>query len=59
MHLAHFPYTPRNVRDDVGPDSDSILGNFDERLKCFSEEQAVEEAGRCMSCGMCLSVIIV
>ena len=30
MHLAHFPYTPRNVRDDVGPDSDSILGNFDE-----------------------------
>ena len=53
MHLAHFPYTPRNIRDDVGPESETILGNFDERLKCFTEEQAVNEAGRCMSCGMC------
>ena len=48
-----FPYTPRNVRSDVGPESENILGNFDERLKCYTEEQAVEEANRCMSCGMC------
>jgi Pyruvate/2-oxoacid:ferredoxin oxidoreductase delta subunit len=53
MHLAHFPFTPRNLRDDVGPEAENILGNFDERLKCYTEDQAVEEAGRCMSCGMC------
>ena len=53
MHLAHFPYTPRNIREDVGPEAESILGNFDERLQCYTEEQAIEEAGRCMSCGMC------
>ena len=53
MFLGHFPYTPRKVRSDVGPESENILGNFDERLKCYTEEQAVEEANRCMSCGMC------
>jgi len=53
MHLAHFPFTPRNKRSDVGPAAEDILGNFNERLKCYTEEQAVAEAGRCMSCGMC------
>jgi len=53
MFLGHFPYTPRNLRQDTGPEAESILGNFDERMKCYTEEQAIAEAGRCMSCGMC------
>ena len=53
MFLGHFPFSPRNLRDDVGPKAETILGNFDERLKCYTEDQAIQEAGRCMSCGMC------
>ena len=53
MHLAHFEHEVRNLRDEVGPNAEDILGNFDERLQCYTEEQAVQEAGRCMSCGMC------
>jgi Pyruvate/2-oxoacid:ferredoxin oxidoreductase delta subunit len=53
MFLGHFPYETRNLRADTGPTSEEILGNFDERMKCYTEEQAVAEAGRCMSCGMC------
>ena len=53
MFLGHFPYTARNLRGDTGPEADEILGNFDERMKCYTEEQAIAEAGRCMSCGMC------
>jgi NADPH-dependent glutamate synthase beta subunit-like oxidoreductase len=53
MFLGHFPYESRNLRGDTGPTSEEILGNFDERMKCYTEEQAVAEAGRCMSCGMC------
>jgi len=53
MFLGHFEHEVRNLRDEVGPNAEEILGNFDERLQCYTEEQAVQEAGRCMSCGMC------
>ena len=53
MFLGHFPYTPRNHREEVGPEADAILGNFEERVKNYTEEDAIAEAGRCMSCGMC------
>ena len=35
------------------PDSETVLGHFEERVIGFSEAEAVEEAKRCMSCGMC------
>ena len=53
LFLGHFPFTPRLLREEHGPDAEEVLGHFEERMKNFSDEQAVEEAGRCMSCGMC------
>jgi Pyruvate/2-oxoacid:ferredoxin oxidoreductase delta subunit len=53
MFLGHFEYTPRIHRDTDVPSSDIVLGHFTERQSSLSEEQAVAEANRCMSCGMC------
>jgi NADPH-dependent glutamate synthase beta subunit-like oxidoreductase len=53
MFLGHFEYTPRNLRDTDVPSSDEVLGHFAERQSNLTEEMAVEEANRCMSCGMC------
>ena len=53
LFLGHFPFTPRNLREEHGPDAEQVLGHFEERMKNFTDEKAVEEAERCMSCGMC------
>ena len=53
LFLSHFNYEARNLRDQAGPDADHVLGHFEERGISLSEEQAIKEAGRCMSCGMC------
>ena len=53
LFLGHFSYTPRHKRSEDVPSSEEVLGHFQERMKGLSEEQAVEEADRCMSCGMC------
>ena len=53
LFLGHFPYTPRNKRSSSGPSAEEVLGHFEERGMGLSTEQAVAEAGRCMSCGMC------
>ena len=53
LYLGHFIYEERNLRETQGPDADAVLGHFEERSRCLSEEQAIKEAGRCMSCGMC------
>jgi len=53
MFLGHFEYTPRRVREEIGPDAEAVLGHFQERLIGFSDDEAVAEATRCMSCGMC------
>jgi len=53
LFLGHFEYTPRNKREVVGPDASHVLGHFEERHQGLSDEQAVAEATRCMSCGMC------
>ncbi len=53
LFLSHFPFTPRNLRKEHGPGAEQVLGHFEERMKNFTEEKAVEEATRCMSCGMC------
>ncbi|HUV23043.1 MAG TPA: NAD(P)-binding protein, partial [Gammaproteobacteria bacterium] len=53
LYLSHFNYEARHLREMHGPDSEKVLGDFAERTRSLSETEAVEEAGRCMSCGMC------
>ncbi len=53
LFLGHFKYVPRIRRKEIHIDAEEVLGNFSERLVALSEPQAKEEAGRCMSCGMC------
>ncbi len=53
LFLGHFAYEARNIRGQVVPSSEEVLGHFEDRLVPLSEEKAVAEAGRCMSCGMC------
>ncbi len=53
LFLGHFPYQARLKRSEVGPNAEEVLGHFEERMVGLSDPQAVEEAKRCMSCGMC------
>lgn len=53
LFLGHFNYTPRNKRDHVMVNADEVLGHFQERLVALDEKKVVDEAKRCMSCGMC------
>lgn len=53
LFLGHFNYVARNKRDIVTLSKETALGNFEERLGVLGQEQAVAEAKRCMSCGMC------
>ncbi len=53
LFLGYFEYDPMHRRTESLVGADEILNNFDERFRCLNEEQTIEEAGRCMSCGMC------
>ncbi|MEA3243033.1 MAG: NAD(P)-binding protein [Pseudomonadota bacterium] len=53
LFLGHFGYTLRNLREEDVPTADEVLNHFEERTSGFSDDQAIAEAGRCMSCGMC------
>ncbi len=53
LFLAHFEHTPRYKRTEIGPTAEEVLGHFEERAVGLAEEQAIAEAKRCMSCGMC------
>jgi NADPH-dependent glutamate synthase beta subunit-like oxidoreductase/Pyruvate/2-oxoacid:ferredoxin oxidoreductase delta subunit len=53
MFLGHFMNTPRNQRGVTVLDKDTALGNFDDRLHALDDKQVVDEAKRCMSCGLC------
>jgi Pyruvate/2-oxoacid:ferredoxin oxidoreductase delta subunit/pyruvate/2-oxoglutarate dehydrogenase complex dihydrolipoamide dehydrogenase (E3) component len=53
LFLGHFMYTDRLKRDMVHLTAEEALGNFEERLKLLSEKEVVDEAKRCMSCGLC------
>ena len=53
LFLGHFDFTPRVVRNEEVPSANDVLGHFHERLIGLTEEQAAEESGRCMSCGLC------
>lgn len=53
LFLAHFEYAERNKREIIGPGAEEVLGHFEERHQGLNQERAVNEADRCMSCGMC------
>ena len=53
LFLGHFAYDERHKRTEDVPSSEEVLGHFEERMKGLSEEDTIEEAKRCMSCGMC------
>ncbi len=53
LFKGHFPYEARGIRDEVHIEAENVLGNFEERIIGYSEEQAQKEGERCMSCGMC------
>ena len=53
LFLGHFDHEERNARNHKTVDVDNVLGNFEERLVGYTEEEAQTEAARCMSCGLC------
>ncbi len=53
LFLAHFEARARHKRPEKVPDAEAVLGHFEERTECLPEAEAVAEADRCMSCGMC------
>jgi NADPH-dependent glutamate synthase beta subunit-like oxidoreductase len=53
LYLGHFPFAPRNQREETGVGADEVLGHFEERFRGLQEQEAQAEAERCMSCGMC------
>jgi Pyruvate/2-oxoacid:ferredoxin oxidoreductase delta subunit len=53
LFLGHFKFEARHKRNESTITADSVLGSFGERIQGLTEEQAQQEAGRCMSCGMC------
>ncbi|MCX8005285.1 MAG: NAD(P)-binding protein [Burkholderiaceae bacterium] len=53
LFLGHFNFVARNKRRIVTLTRETALGNFEERLQPLTEAQAVAEAKRCMSCGLC------
>ncbi len=54
LYLGHFPHEKRNLRPESFIESKDIIDSYEERFQGFeSADDAVKEADRCMSCGMC------
>ncbi|BCU06801.1 NAD(P)-binding protein [Allochromatium tepidum] len=53
LFLGHFNYVPRNLRKEEVPSAEEVLGHFRERVIGLTEAEAIDEAKRCMSCGLC------
>jgi len=53
LFLGHFNYHPRNHRQEEVPSAEAVLGHFKERVIGLTAAEAIDEAKRCMSCGMC------
>jgi NADPH-dependent glutamate synthase beta subunit-like oxidoreductase len=53
LFLGHFNFVPRNLRKEMVPSSEEVLGHFKERMLGLNEQETVAEAKRCMSCGLC------
>ncbi len=53
LFLGHFGFTPRKKREEIHVHAEEVIGNFTERMKGLTDKEAIDEAKRCMSCGMC------
>ncbi|MCK4950845.1 MAG: NAD(P)-binding protein [Gammaproteobacteria bacterium] len=53
LFLGHFEFEPRHRREEMVVKEEEVIGHFQERLQALSEEDVIDEAKRCMSCGMC------
>ena len=53
LHMAYFEEVPMNRRDEANITAEDVLNNFQERFSALEEQKAIDEAERCMSCGMC------
>jgi NADPH-dependent glutamate synthase beta subunit-like oxidoreductase/Pyruvate/2-oxoacid:ferredoxin oxidoreductase delta subunit len=53
LFLGHFLKVARNQRKYKQVSAEDVLGNFQERLEAYDDKQVVDEAKRCMSCGVC------
>ncbi len=53
LFLGHFEKVERIKRAEDVPSADDVLGHFTERMIGLEEQQAIDEAERCMSCGLC------
>ena len=59
LFLGHWKEQARHKRDEQVPQGEEVLGHFEERMVLLTEEQVKEEAGRCMSCGMCFELSLI
>ncbi len=53
LFLGHFGYVERFKRHEMPATAETVLGHFQERMQGLTENEAVGEAKRCMSCGLC------
>ncbi len=53
LFLGHFNQVARNLRQEIHISADEVLGHFSERMIGLTDEGAITEAKRCMSCGLC------
>ena len=53
LFLGHFGYVARKKREVVHLDDQQVLGHFQELLQPLDEKSAIDEAKRCISCGLC------
>ncbi|MHB8551341.1 MAG: NAD(P)-binding protein, partial [Acidiferrobacterales bacterium] len=53
LFLGHFPFELRNKREEKVPSANEVIGHFAERIIPLTDDKAVSEAKRCMSCGLC------
>jgi Pyruvate/2-oxoacid:ferredoxin oxidoreductase delta subunit/thioredoxin reductase len=53
LYVGHFAYEAAHARAEADVNAANVLGSMSERFCGLSEEMAVSEAKRCMSCGFC------
>ncbi len=53
LFLGHFEKTPRHLRPEAKIEAENVIDSYEERFRGLAEQDAVDEADRCMSCGMC------
>ncbi|MBH44844.1 MAG: glutamate synthase [Gammaproteobacteria bacterium] len=53
LFLGHFKHEDRVKRGEAVPSGDDVIDHHEDRIIGLTEEDAIKEASRCMSCGMC------